>query len=108
MEPAGLSLDAGIRGDREGTGEEDVRYVVDLAVQHGTDDVLRARWRTDSIVWVTRDQDSKLDAPAPWVVVWIDCHNPRLAFCRQSSSGSMRAFATTGGIYQYWEAEQYT
>lgn len=60
----------------------DVRHVVDSGLQHATDDALRSRWRSDNIVWVTRDQDFRLDAPDPWAVVWIDCHNPRLAFLR--------------------------
>ena len=53
-----------------------VRHVVDLGLQDETDDALRSRWHNDSIIWVTRDQDFWLDAPDPWAVVWIDCHNP--------------------------------
>ena len=61
-----------------------VRHVVDLGLQDETDDALRSRWHNDSIIWVTRDQDFWLNSPDRWAVVWIDCHNPRLAFLRDT------------------------
>jgi len=60
----------------------EVTHVVDLGVQDESDESLRKRWRHENIVWLTRDEDFWLDAPEPWAVVWIHCHNPRLSFLR--------------------------
>ena len=60
----------------------EVRHLVELGLQDQSDDNLRQRWRRDTVIWITRDEDFWLDAPGLWAVVWINCHNPRLQFLR--------------------------
>jgi predicted nuclease of predicted toxin-antitoxin system len=60
----------------------EVQHLVDLGLQHQSDESLRRRWRHDAIVWISRDEDFWLGSPKRWAVVWINCHNPRLAFLR--------------------------
>ncbi len=60
----------------------EVSHVVDLGVQDEPDAELHRRWCHEAVIWVTRDEDFWLDAPEGWAVVWINCHNPRLAFLR--------------------------
>ena len=59
-----------------------VEHVVELGLQACSDTELRRRWEQDEIIWITRDEDFWLAAPSSWAVVWISCHNPRLAFLR--------------------------
>jgi len=60
-----------------------VMHIVELGLQDRSDDSLRRHWRQDEVIWVTRDEDFWLDAPASWAVVWVHCHNPRLSFLRE-------------------------
>lgn len=60
----------------------EVNHVVDLGVQDRSDEDLRRKWRNHAVIWITRDEDFWLDAPERWAIVWVNCHNPRLAFLR--------------------------
>ena len=62
----------------------EVHHLSDLGASNWDDDVIRARWAEEFIVWVTRDEDFWMDAPSQWAVVWVNCHNPRLAFLKTS------------------------
>jgi len=61
----------------------DVCHLSDLECRL-RDGEIRRRLGGESIVWITRDEDFWLDAPASWAIVWVACHNPRLAFLRES------------------------
>jgi predicted nuclease of predicted toxin-antitoxin system len=62
----------------------EVHHLSDLGASNLDDDMIRARWTEEFIVWVTRDEDFWLDAPSSWAIVWVNCHNPRLAFLKAS------------------------
>ena len=76
-----LPLTLGLR-IRDLVPDADVAHVAELGLQDESDQQLRVRWRQDTIAWISRDEDFWLDAPEQWAVVWISCHNPRLAFLR--------------------------
>ena len=60
----------------------EVRHLVDLGLQHQSDEKLRRHWQNDEVIWVPRDEDFWLGSPKGWAVVWVNCHNPRLVFLR--------------------------
>ena len=62
----------------------EVMHLSELGASDWDDGMIRKRWAEEFIVWVTRDEDFWLDSPAQWAVVWVDCHNPRLAFLKTS------------------------
>jgi predicted nuclease of predicted toxin-antitoxin system len=62
--------------------DADVVHLSDLGLQDQKDSQLRRRWQREAIIWITRDEDFWSDAPAKWAVVWVSCHNPKLAFLR--------------------------
>ena len=68
-----------------------VSHLVDLGLQDLTDQSLRRHWRHDDVIWITRDEDFWLDAPKTWAVVWVRCHNPRLAFLRDEVAPAIAA-----------------
>ena len=71
-----------VRRLAERQGSVEVRHLVDLRLQHRSDESLRRHWRHEAIVWISRDKDFCLESPKGWAVVWVNCHNPRLAFLR--------------------------
>ena len=75
----------------ESQREVEVKHVVELGVQDETDDDLRRRWQDQAVIWITRDEDVWLDAPERWAVVWVSCHNPRLAFLRDAVAPAIAA-----------------
>ncbi len=60
----------------------DIVHLIELGLQDRKDQELREHWRDDPIIWISRDEDFWLDSPQQWAVVWVSCHNPRLAFLR--------------------------
>jgi predicted nuclease of predicted toxin-antitoxin system len=64
--------------------DADVDHLADLGLQDLTDAQLRRRWQRREIAWITRDEDFWHDAPMQWAVIWVSCHNPRLAFLRDN------------------------
>ena len=59
-------------------------HIGDLGMADCTDGEIRIRLGLESVIWITRDEDFWLDTPANWAIVWVACHNPRLAFLRES------------------------
>ena len=69
---------------RKTAAGHDVQHIYDLGLQAHSDTQLMARWHHDNIIWVSRDEDFWLTAPANWAIVWVACHNPRLSFLRDT------------------------
>jgi len=61
-----------------------VAHLSDLRMSNCDDREIRRRLASEFVVWVSRDAEFWLDAPPNWAIVWVDCHNPRLAFLRES------------------------
>jgi len=61
-----------------------VLHVSDMGMSSCEDKEIKRRLAAEPVVWITRDEDFWLDAPVGWAVVWVDCHNPRLVFLRES------------------------
>lgn len=69
----------------------EVAHLSDLGVSDWDDGMIRKRWAGEFIVWVTRDVDFWMDAPSQWAIVWVNCHNPRLAFLKTSVASLIAA-----------------
>ena len=61
-----------------------VAHLSDLGMSDCDDGEIRRRLAAEPVIWITRDEDFWLDAPANWAIVWVACHNPRLAFLREA------------------------
>ena len=75
--------------------DADVVHIAHLGLQDQKDSQLRHRWQHDEIVWVTRDEDFWSDAPAKWAVIWVSCHNPKLAFLRDKVAPAIAQYLET-------------
>jgi predicted nuclease of predicted toxin-antitoxin system len=61
-----------------------VFHLTDLRMSECNDDEIKRRLASESVIWITRDEEFWSQAPPLWAVVWVDCHNPRLSFLRES------------------------
>ncbi len=84
-----------VRHIRSARPDFDITHVHDLGLQDSSDDRLRQNWRSDSIVWITRDEDFWFQRPEAWAVIWVACHNPTLAFLRDHIAPTVAAILPT-------------
>jgi len=62
----------------------EVAHVSEMGTSNWDDNMIRKRWAEEFVVWISRDEDFWMDAPSRWAIVWVNCHNPRLAFLKTS------------------------
>ena len=68
-----------------------VEHLSALGMSDCDDGEIRRRLATEPVIWITRDEDFWLEAPASWAIVWVSCHNPRLSFLRQALAPAIGA-----------------
>ncbi len=66
--------------------DQEVIHIVELGLQDLPDVDLCKRWKNEFTVWITRYEDFWISAPDSWAIVWVSCHNPKLAFLNHSVS----------------------
>lgn len=67
---------------RENHPDVDISHVSDFGAEDWSDQQFRQKWRGTFIVWISRDEDFWIDSPPEWAVIWVSCHNPKLAYLR--------------------------
>jgi predicted nuclease of predicted toxin-antitoxin system len=56
----------------------DAIHVLDVKLADVDDNVLRKHFASEEIIFLTRDNDFWENHPAPWAIVWLALHNPKL------------------------------